>query len=194
LFDGRGRGLIKRVTIALGVALLLAVVLVVGPLLALFLQVGWDGARATRSLAAGQSVTLDSGLTLTVPPQYRGVYARYYDLPSWLMLGENFKGMHRSEDLQLVPLHPSGSTMHITARSYAQGGPPTTGYDLLVSGRDVSVLVSTISIAPRQSLQVVTHVPGRPVGYVFLSAPSGEPRADLSRGWALANIQGVALP
>ena len=173
------------------VAVLLAIV--VGVPFVLRTALLWDGASQTRTLRSGDTITLESGLTLTVPDTWEGSYTRYYDLPSWLPLGENANGMHRLEELSLEPTSPSDSTIHVVARSYYRGGPPS--FDVRVLASDDSVTVLGGADEPLEHyVRVETTLDGHPVGYVFFSADSGEQLDILERGWALVHVQGVSLP
>lgn len=46
---------------------------------------GWDGALSERSLKAGDSITMESGLTFTLPAGREGYYTKYLWVPSCLL-------------------------------------------------------------------------------------------------------------
>jgi hypothetical protein len=158
---------------------------------------GWDGARANRLLGPGDSVSTLSGLTVTVPAGFQGAYSTYYDLPSWLPLGESASGLHRADMLQLSRLDHSCAVMAVTY--YGTGRVPRTG-GLVTSSPDAAVYASAPDPAadlsqPHSRAVVVTSLPGRSKGYVSIWRRSSDAPLALSRSvWALLRANGVSLP
>lgn len=51
-------------------------------------QTGWAGIRSERTLRAGDSLKISSGLGIHVSQGWTGRYVTYFTLPSWLPLGD----------------------------------------------------------------------------------------------------------
>ncbi|MCL4079717.1 hypothetical protein MX659_08985 [Coriobacteriia bacterium Es71-Z0120] len=81
---------------------------------------GWSGVRAEKVLSAGQSLVMDSGVTLTVPEGWSGRWVRYWHVPLWLPVGDA-ADLGRS-DYVLLKGEAGGEQVMVSITSFRRGG------------------------------------------------------------------------
>ncbi len=150
-----------------------------------------------RNLADGETVTLKSGLTLTVPKTYRGWY---FQDPS---------GAHGSFDvIASHDLAQKGLRASFMARSETAQGEKAGPFHwpLLASSSDPAVELRCVGLRlgtdkAREEIALISRLPDRPTGLVLMSVFGADATTDPSRViaqvrsmWTLFSIQSVPIP
>ena len=174
----------KAVTVLLlSLVVVAAAVAVTVPLL-----LGWTGDQVFRELQPGQSVTLESGLTFTVPVGWQGYYTKFYRIPSWLPIGEGASGLGRSEYLDLRPVQSTDSAGVAALTYYGTARPPGDPGKVVATGQNVVLR----DWGP--GIRIETSLPGSSRGYVLVPNSKDSPQESAKEYWSLFGVRGVLLP
>ncbi|MBI5232227.1 MAG: hypothetical protein HY876_08700 [Coriobacteriales bacterium] len=179
----------RRVVQLAGLVAIIAVVAA-----AAWVFVAWDGVRSERELAPGDTLTLESGITLTVPPGWGGRQTRYYRVPLWLPIGQSRRDKLRfSEYVSLrADAVEDAADDFIAITFYDDSAAPAAG--MVLANSDTARVYSG---ARGEPTHVETIVSGAARGHIFVRPASLEgqnARPRLAEVWDLLEIRGATLP
>ena len=166
-----------------GVATVLTALLIAG-----ILAFVWEGSTTHRELGPGDSVVLDSGVSLLVPQDWEGFYERFAHLPTWLPLGEN-RSMKRSEYLLLRESAPADEGVHFMFVSYNHDERPPIDEPVLAEGDGTTVY----GVVGDTAVWVEATLPDSSTGFVRV-ALLDDPATSLGDVWKLLGLRGIPVP
>jgi hypothetical protein len=151
--------------------------------------VNWPGDVAARELRGGDSVTLVSGLTLTMPEGWTGRYTKYAALPSWLPIGQSANGPIEPQLLEQLEAQSGSSPKapRIMSISYVRNDPFKPIAELGRTGNTVvygSSNLTAIQVTPSK----------RPLVRIFVMGDTNASLDVARRYWRLLQVKGASIP
>jgi hypothetical protein len=155
---------------------------------------GWRGTSRHLVLGAGDSITVKSGLTFTVPPGWIGDYSEYFEFPDWIPLGEAENGLHRSDYLAVWNTDRTAGDYPLLAVTFYGGGMSLPSGSRVVAQNAAATVYDTGSSEGMTSFRVVTRLPGQREGSFVTSVPDVAALESLKGFWNRLGARGITLP
>jgi len=148
--------------------------------------------RERTTLPAGSTITMRSGLTLTIPQGWEGVLKRGASgsAPVFGVLGRP----NATESLRLRRVGGGGWPTHISVSS-SRDSEASDGQLTQVDEAGAVTLFSTGGQGPNAPTLIIaqTHLPGSQYGAVLFSGDPSAARATVGEVWRLLQIEGAPL-